>query len=113
MRLKVVCLMMTLFAACTQMKGVSSPAPSISPEAKAALIADIDCKDASRQIEILESQRASAGQQTRAGVRSVMPLAAAAGIVTGDYGDRLAVATGRHNENVARKIEEIRSACGL
>jgi hypothetical protein len=53
-------------------------------------------------------------KQILSGVRSVFPIAAAAaGILMGDYRDRVTVATGKYNRDLAAKIAHIKSECGL
>lgn len=89
-----------------------SPMPSIAPEAKEALDAPVDCGTAERDIQVLESEKASVGKQILSGVRAVVPFSAAAGILMGDYRDRAEVATGKYNEDIEAKIAEIRRKCG-
>ena len=88
-----------------------SPIPSISQDAKAGLDKPVNCKTAERDIEILENEKASVGKRMLSGVRSVFPFAAAAGILTGDYSDRVQVATGQYNDDLEAKISQIIKKC--
>lgn len=88
-----------------------SPLPTISDEAKASLKARINCSNARADIAILEEERASVGKRILSGVRSVLPFAAVAGILMGDYRDRVEVATGQYNADIEQKISEIKQAC--
>lgn len=98
-------------AACETQYGNISPVPSISDQQRARLSRSVDCSTAKRDIAVLEKERASVGRQAVAGVRSVMPISAAAGILTGDYSDRYKVATGKYNDDINAKIDEIRAVC--
>jgi hypothetical protein len=90
-----------------------SPLPSIDTEAKAALDAPVNCRTANQDITVLESEKASVGKQVLSGVRSVLPIAAAAGILMGDYRDRVSVAVGKYNADLEAKIELIQKTCGV
>jgi hypothetical protein len=87
--------------------------PSISEEATSELNKPIDCRTARRDIQILEEERASVAKQILSGVRSVLPIAAVAGLLMGDYSDRVKVASGQYNDAIAAKIDHIRSICGI
>jgi len=104
-------LLLVFCSACAGRKNIS-PMPSISNEAKAGLKKPVNCSTASRDIKILEEERASVARQILSGVRSVMPIAAVAGILTGDYSDRLEVTTGEYNNDIEHKIDQIKRTCG-
>jgi len=99
-------------AACARRENLS-PMPSISEEERTTLESRVDCRTAQHDISVLESEKASVGRQALAGVRSVVPFAAAAGILMGDYQDRTRVATGQYNRDIEAKIAEIRRRCGI
>ncbi len=88
-------------------------ARSISEEAKADMAKPVDCSTAEQDIATLESEKASAAQQVSAGARSIVPLAAVAGLLRGDTKDRAAVASGKYNKQLDAKIAEIKQKCGL
>jgi hypothetical protein len=90
-----------------------SPRPSISDEEKAAIEKPINCSTAKKDIAILEDEKASVGRQALAGVRSLVPFSAAAGILMGDYRDRVKVATGTYNDDLEAKIQQIKATCGV
>ncbi len=101
-----------VLAACADRKNLS-PLPSISSDAKARMSSPVNCSTASRDIKMLEEEKAGVGKQIISGVRSVLPFAAAAGILMGDYRDRVQVATGKYNDDLAEKIDRIKTTCGV
>lgn len=105
-------LVILLSTGCAERKNLS-PLPSISPEAKASMDKPVNCSTAYRDIKVLEDEKVSVGKQILAGVRSVVPFSAAAGILLGDYRDRVSVATGRYNDDLADKIDEIKTRCKI
>lgn len=101
-----------LFSACGHRKNLS-PMPSIPDEAKASMNKPVNCATAKEDIKMLEDEKASVAKQAIAGIRSVVPFAAAGGILLGDYQDRVAVATGEYNADLQAKIDQIRGECGI
>ncbi len=97
---------------CSERKNLS-PLPSISEEAKAGLESSVNCKTAKSDIAVLEDEKASVAKRMLSGVRSVLPFAAAAGILLGDYRDRVEVATGKYNDDLEAKIDQIKKRCGV
>ncbi len=83
-------------------------ARSISPAAQEQLAQAVNCDTAAADIATLEAERASVGQRVSAGMRSVIPVAAVAGILRGDTKARASVATGAYTEQIDEKILEIR-----
>ncbi len=81
--------------------------------AKREIRKDINCETAQEDIKILEKEKASAGKQLAAGVRSVLPVSAVVGILKGTWRDRTKVATGDYNKAIENKIKEIKWSCGL
>jgi hypothetical protein len=98
--------------ACADRKNLS-PLPTVSDEAKSNMAAPINCDTAEEDIAVLEEEKAGVGKRMLSGVRSVLPIAAAAGILLGDYRGRVEVATGKYNSDLEAKINEIRTSCGL
>jgi hypothetical protein len=88
-------------------------ARSIPEEVKAEMAKPVDCSTAEQDIATLEAEKASAAEQVSAGARSVVPIAAVAGLLRGDTKDRAAVASGKYNEQLEAKIAEIKQKCGL
>lgn len=103
---------MISLSACGHRKN-HSPVPSVSEVEKASLQKPVDCATARRDIATLEDEKASVGRRALAGIRSVVPFSAAAGILLGDYSDRVEVATGKYNEALEKKIQEIRATCSI
>jgi len=103
---------LVILSACFHRKN-HSPMPSISDEAKAAQNKPVNCATAQQDIETLEGEKASVAKQALAGVRSVIPFAAASGLLMGDYEDRVSVATGDYNADIQAKIDQIKHTCGI
>ncbi len=102
---------LTTLSACSENRKNVSPIPSVSEETKQEMAKPVDCATAKEDIAVLESEKASVGRQMVAGVRSVFPIAAVAGLLTGDYNDRAKVATGQYNDDLEKKIRQIRVTC--
>ena len=81
--------------------------------AKREIRKDINCETAREDIRLLEKEKASVGKQLASGVRSVLPVAAVAGILKGTWRDRTKVATGEYNKAIEKKIRDIKWSCGL
>ncbi len=101
-----------LLSGCAEQKNIS-PLPTISEDAKSELSRPVNCRTARSDIRVLEDEKASVGKQILSGVRSVMPIAAVAGILMGDYQDRVEVATGQYNSDIEAKIAQIKTKCRI
>ena len=110
--LLVLCGLFSSLTACSDRKNLS-PFPSISKEADQELKQPVNCNTAKADIAVLEEEHASVAKRIFSGVRSVFPIAAAAGILLGDYKDRVEVATGKYNDDLEDKINQIKTACGI
>ena len=86
---------------------------TISQKAKADLAKPINCATAREDIAALEAEKASVAKKSEAGVGMVLPAAAVIGILSGDYSNRVKVATGEYNRDIDVKILEIQCACGI
>ncbi|MBN8549418.1 MAG: hypothetical protein J0M12_08900 [Deltaproteobacteria bacterium] len=91
----------------------NSPLPSITAKEQATLDAKVNCATAPEDIKTLEGERASVAERMADGVRSIFPIAAVAGMLTGDYSERVEVASGEYNRDIETKIAEIKSICHL
>lgn len=113
-KFKIIILMtaLALLLGCSSRKNVS-PLPTIEPKTKAELKKPVNCNTARRDLKVLENERASVGKQALSGVRMIMPISAVAGILMGDYNDRVEVATGQYNEDIDKKMAQIKSACNI
>jgi|694.fasta_scaffold02391_6 hypothetical protein len=106
-------LILTLvLTACMQRQNIS-PRPSISDDAKAKMNKPVNCATAQQDIAALEDEKASVAKQVVSGVRSVVPFSAAAGLVMGDYQDRVEVSSGQYNADLQAKIDQIKMTCGI
>jgi len=92
---------------------LSACSPTISDKSKADLEKPVDCSTAQADLQILEEEKASVGKRMLSGVRSILPVAAVAGLLRQDYGNRVEVATGTYNSDLETKIQEIKSTCHL
>ena len=84
---------------------------SIPEEVKDSLEKAPDCRTAEHDIAVLEEEKASVLQQGIAGAGAVIPSSAVIGLLSGDYPDRVKVATGQYNKDIEAKIAEIKAAC--
>ncbi len=90
-----------------------SPIPTISDKTRADLSAPVNCSTAQQDIAVLEEERASVGKQILSGVRSILPISAVAGLLMGDYSDRIEVMSGQYNDDIAAKVADIKMTCGI
>jgi hypothetical protein len=68
--------------------------PSVTDEARYELGKPIDCSTAQQDIQILENEKAFSSEQAKAGIKMIVPAAAARSILHRDYLNRGEVATG-------------------
>lgn len=109
----IILIAVVLFASsCANRKNVS-PVPSIKKETKQQIAKPVNCATAKRDLAILEKEKASVGKRLLSGVRSVIPISAAAGILMGDYSDRVKVAVGTYNADLEAKAAQIRRSCRI
>jgi hypothetical protein len=96
--------------------GVAVLLAACSPESKQAkqeLAQPVNCATAEGDIRVLNSEKAHVGKQVASGVTAIAPAGLVLGVVTGTEGDKLEVASGDYNDQIDKKIAEIKSACGL
>jgi hypothetical protein len=86
---------------------------AIPKEAKIELAKPVDCSTAQQDIAILEKEHASVAKMFLDGVTAVTPYGAVLSILTLQEKDKLEVAIGEYNHKLKRKIEEIKTTCGL
>jgi len=85
----------------------------IPDKAKQDLQKPIDCATAQADIQVLQSEKASASQQAKSGIKMVVPAAAARSILHRDYLESGKVAIGDYNAEIDAKVSKIKSACGI
>jgi hypothetical protein len=98
---------MTLIMGCASRENYS-PTPTVSDETRADLKQAINCRTVREDIKVLEKERDSVAKRIITGFRSIMPVVAAAGILLGDYNERVEVTTGQYNKDLERKIDSIK-----
>lgn len=85
-----------------------------SPDERTSLLAEsVNCNTARGDIDALEEALPSGGERAASLVRSVTPVGAVVGVVTGSYGEQAAVLTGRTKEELEDRIKEIQDTCGI
>lgn len=102
-----------LLTACEETRKISPLPPSVSEESRARMARPVNCATARADIATLERERASVERRALAGVRSVMPISAAVGMLSGDYASGVRVATGQYNVDLSAKIAEIKATCNI
>lgn len=83
----------------------------VSDQLKYDLDKPIDCGSAEADIATLENEKISSTEQIKAGAKTVVPVAAARGILHRDYIDRARVASGEYNLEIDEKIRQIKAKC--
>lgn len=82
-------------------------------EDRASLLAEpIDCTVAEQDIAALEAAMPSRGERALSVVQTVTPVGAVSGIIRGSYTDRAAVLTGRTEDELQARIDDIVETCG-
>jgi uncharacterized lipoprotein len=71
----------------------------------------IDCATADVDIAALETAIPGAAQRVAAGVRLIIPVSRIVGRATGKLDDRREIASGRTEDDLRARIEEIKAAC--
>jgi hypothetical protein len=80
---------------------------------RASLLAEpIDCDSAPEDIAALERAMPSRAERARSVVQSVAPVGVLSGVATGTYKDRVAVLSGRTEEELTARIKAIEATCG-
>ncbi|MEL6860003.1 MAG: hypothetical protein AAFO74_16570 [Pseudomonadota bacterium] len=92
---------------------VAGCATSIHAERESLLADPIDCASAETDIAALEAAMPSRRERARSAIQSVTPVGVVSGVATGTYGDRTAVLTGRTEEELTARIDDIKQSCGL
>jgi len=72
----------------------------------------VNCQSAAEDIAALEAAMPSRGERAKTVVLSLTPVGAAAGVVTGTYRDNARILTGRTQEELSARVEEIQVTCG-
>lgn len=82
-------------------------------EREALLAAPVNCATAEADLAALEAAMPSRRERARSAAQSVTPVGAVKGAVTGTYDEQLEVLTGATEEQLAARIQEIETECGI
>ena len=85
----------------------------ISKVAKKDLAQPANCATAPADLRALESEKAHVGKQIGAGVSAIVPVSLVVNVAKGTEKEHFNVATGKYNDMLDNKINEIKSTCGL
>jgi hypothetical protein len=94
-----------LLAACTASKDVK--------EVQAQEAAPINCATAEGDIRVLQNEKASVADRMARGITAIVPAGAVVGIVGGQEGAKLEIASGEYNGMIDKRIAAIRAQCDL
>ena len=86
---------------------------AVHEERESLLAEPINCDVAEDDIATLEAAMPSRGERALSAVQTVTPVGVVSGVVQGTYRDRTAVLTGRTQEELSTRIDDIRETCGL
>jgi hypothetical protein len=92
-------------AACTASKDVQ--------QVRAQEAAPINCATAEGDIRVLQGEKASVADRLARGVTAIVPAGAVVGIVGGQEGAKLEIASGEYNGMIDKRIAAIRARCDL
>jgi hypothetical protein len=94
-----------LLAACTASKDVK--------QVEAQEKAPINCATAEGDIRVLQNEKASVADRMARGITAIVPAGAVVGIVGGQEGAKLEIASGEYNGMIDKRIAAIRAQCNL
>lgn len=80
---------------------------------QAQVSAPVNCATAEGDIRMLQSEKASVGQEIARGVTAIVPASAVVGVVSGQEKAKLEIASGDYNRMIDERIGEIRAQCNL
>jgi hypothetical protein len=75
--------------------------------------APINCATAEGDIRVLQSEKASVGGEIARGVTAIVPAGAVVGLVGGQEGAKLEIASGEYNRMIDQQIAAIRAKCDV
>ena len=106
--------MKTIYLAAAGAAMLAAGCATASTEEREALLGKpIDCAVAEQDIADLEAAMPSRRERAGSAVRTVTPVGAVTSVATGSYRDRASVLTGRTEDELSARIEEIQQACGV
>mgnify|MGYP006266905907 CR=1 FL=1 len=92
---------------------VAGCATATTEEREALLGKPIDCAVAEQDIAELDAAMPSRRERAGSVVQTVTPVGAVTSVATGSYRDRASVLTGRTEDELSARIEEIEQVCGV
>ena len=92
-------------AACTASKDVK--------QVEAQEAAPIDCATAEGDIRVLQGEKASVADRMARGITAIVPAGAVVGLVGGQEGAKLEIASGEYNSMIDKRIAAIGARCDL
>lgn len=92
---------------------VAGCATASTEEREALLGKPINCTVAQQDIADLEAAMPSRLERAGSVVRTVSPVGAVTSVATGSYRDQASVLTGRTEDELSARIEEIEQICGI
>ncbi len=101
---------MVLFVGVMVLMVACSP---VSKQAKQDLAKPINCATAQGDIRALKSEKENLAEEIAAGATSIVPVGLVVNTATGHEKTNLQVATGEYNKMIDKKIDEIKTTCGL
>ncbi len=91
---------------------VAGCASTVHDDRDSLLAEPIDCSVAEADIAALEAAMPTRRERALSAVQTVTPIGAVTGIVRGSYTDRAAVLTGRTQDELQARIDDIEETCG-
>jgi len=92
---------------------LSGCAMEFKKEEKAAEAEKVNCATARGDLRVLQGEKANVAEQIAMGVLTIYPAAAVMGLLTGTEDTKFQVATGEYNKAIEKKIDQIKSTCGI
>jgi len=102
-----------VFASVSMLLLAGCASTAVYEERESLLAEPVDCEVAEQDIADLEAAMPSRRERALSVVQTVTPIGAASGVVRGSYRDRAAVLTGRTEDELSARIEEIQQTCGV
>ena len=91
---------------------VAGCATTVHDERDSLLAEPIDCSVAAEDIAALEAAMPTRRERALSAVQSVTPVGVVTGVLRGSYRDRAAVLTGRTEDELQARIDDIEETCG-
>lgn len=103
----------TLCALALGLTVLSACAMEFKKEEKAAEAEKVNCSTARGDLRVLQAEKANVAEQIAMGVTMIYPAGAVLGLLTGTEETKFQVATGEYNKAIEKKIDQIKTTCGV